>query len=503
MTTRSKYVLFLLLLPALAVLGGCSVSGGDGNDNGDDGNTNQNAGNANDNGDDTTNDNQNDNGLPDNSNDNGTGNGNDNGDPGNTNANTNDNVNANGNTNANTNGNTNDNGNVNDNTNGNANTNTNDNGNANSNANDNGSDLCPGGFTLTIDVISSGAGSVSLDPPGECFAAGSDVTLSAVAEDTYTFLAFTGDVAGELPDVVVTMDTDKAVTATFTGNCFIAGDTTVLEFDALSGDFVGEFVTPGAGGLSGPLGGATFGPDGDLYVSAADGVRRYDGTTGAFVAQVVSTGDGGLSSAWGLDFGPGGNLFVADGDTVLEYDGATGAFVGVFVTPGAGGLGGATALHFGPSGDLFVVATPGGGTAGAVFEFDGDSGAFIAEFVALGSGGLGISFDFAFGSGGDLFVSTTIAGEVIRYDGATGEPVTCPCLCFDPCPPGGDLLPDAGYVISDLIFPSGVAFAPDGDLLVVEGGDISRFAIPAAGPTEQTPFFAADPADPFAINIIS
>ncbi len=47
------------------------------------------------------------------------------------------------------------------------------------------------------------------------------------------------------------------------------------------------------------------------------------------------------------------------------------------------------------------------------------------------------------------------------------------------------------------------AFAPDGDLLAVDGGDISRFAVPAAGPTEQTPFFAADPADPFDINIVS
>ncbi len=488
MTMRSRYLLSLLLLPALAVLGGCSVAGDDGNDNGDNGNTNQNAGNTNDNGDGTTNDNQNDNGQPpDNSNDNGTGNANDNGDPGNTNDNTNTN--------------TNDNGNVNDNTNDNDNVNDNTNDNDNDNANDNGNDSCPDGFNLTIDVITSGAGVVSVDPPGECFAAGTDVTLSAVAEDTYTFLAFSGDVSGDALDIVMTMDADKAVTATFTGNCFIASDTTVLEFDAFTGVFIGEFVTPGAGGLSGPLGGVTFGPDGDLYVSASDGVRQYDGTTGAFVAQVVGTGDGGLSSAFGFDFGPGGNLFVADGDTVLEYDGSTGAFAGTFVTVGDGGLDGATALHFGPSGNLFVVGTPGGGTAGAVFEFDGDSGAFIDEFVALGSGGLGISFDFTFGPGGDLFIATTIAGKVIRYDGATGEPEVCPCSCFDPCP--SDLLPDGSYVISGLTFPSGVAFAPDGDLLVVDGGDISRFAIPAAGPTEQTPFIAADSADPFDINNIS
>ena len=487
MLPRMK-MLCWILIPTLAMLGGCSVAGDDGIDNGDADNTNQNTGNANDNRDGPTNDNQNDNSQPPaNSNDNGTGNGNDNSDPGNTNANTNDNVNDNGNTNAN--------GNVND------NTNANDNGNTNGNANDNGSDPCPGGFTLAIDVITSGAGFVSVDPPGECFAAGTDVTLSAFAEDTYTFLAFTGGVTSQSLGVVVTMDADKAITATFAGNCFIASDTVVLEFDAFTGDFIGEFVTPGAGGLSGPLGGATFGPDGDLYVSAADGVRRFDGTTGVFVAQVVGTGDGGLSSAFGFDFGPGGNLFVADRDTVLEYNGATGVFVGEFVTAGDGGLEGATALRFGPGGNLFVVGTPGGSTASAVFEYDGDNGAFIAEFVPTGSGGLGISFDFTFGPGGDLFISTTIAGRVIRYGGATGEPETCPCSCIVPCP--SDLLPEANYVISSLTFPSGVAFAPNGNMLVVSSGDIREFAVPAAGPTEQTPFFAADPADPFAINIIT
>ncbi|MCZ6651838.1 MAG: hypothetical protein O7D91_02290 [Planctomycetota bacterium] len=489
MMRRKTKMLSWVLIPTLAMLGGCSVAGDDGIDNGDLDNTNQNAGNANDNRDGPTNDNQNDNGQPpDNSNDNGTGNGNDNSDPGNTNANTNDNLNDNGNTNTNTNDN------------GNTNANDNVNGNTNDNTNDNGNDLCPGGFTLAIAVITSGAGAVSVDPPGGCFAAGTNVILSAVAEETYTFLAFSGDVSSESLDVVVTMDADKGIIATFTGNCFIASATTVLEFDAFTGEFVGEFVTPGAGGLSSSLG-ATFGPDGDLYVSASDGVRRFDGTTGAFVAQVVGPGDGGLSSTFGFDFGPGGDLFVADRDTVLEYDGATGAFVGEFVTAGDGGLEGATALHFGPSGNLFVVGTPDGGTAGAVFEYDGNSGAFIAEFVPTGNGGLGVSFDFTFGPGGDLFISTTIAGRVIRYGGATGEPQTCPCSCIVPCP--SDLLPDANYVISSLTFPSGVAFAPNGNMLVTSGGDIREFAVPPAGPTEQTPFFAADPADPFAINIIS
>ena len=158
-------------------------------------------------------------------------------------------------------------------------------------------------------------------------------------------------------------------------------------------------------------------------------------------------------------------------------------------------------MRFGPGGNLFVLALPDGGTAGAVFEFDGNSGAFIEQLVETGSGGLGIAFDLVFGPDGDLFISVLIGGQVIRYSGATGEPETCPCSCIDPCP--NDLLPEAIYVIGGLTFPSGVAFAPNGNVLVVSGGDIREFAVPDAGPTEQTPFFAADPADPFAINIIS
>ena len=419
----------------------------------------------------------------------------------NTNQNDNGLGNLNQNDNDNTNGNGNDNGNTNDNTNQNVNDNVNDNvnENANANQNDNGDDDCLTGFTLTVEVVTAGAGSVSLDPTGPCYAAGAQVGITAVAEPTFTFVGFSGDVGGTDAAASLTLDADKSITAEFTGNCFVAGGTTVLEFDALTGSFLGEFVAAGAGGLNSPLA-IAFGPDGDLFVSTTDEVLKFDGASGAFVEQFVSPGEGGLTSAFGLAFGSGGNLFVAAADRVLEYDGSSGAFVQEFVTAGDGGLGGATALRFGPNGNLFVAATPGASTAGAVFQFDGATGAFIDEFIPPGGGGLGIPFDMVFGPGGDLFISVAVSGQVKRYDGVTGDPAGCPCLCLDPCP--DDAFPAGSYEIAGLTFPAGLAFAANGDLLVAADGSVRAFALPATGPAEQAPFVPADP-DQFEIGTIS
>ena len=415
--------------------------------------------------------------------------------------NTNQNDNGLGNVNQNDNVNGNDNGNTNDNTNQNVNGNTNDNTNTNQNdnQNDNGNDDCLTGFTLTVEIVTAGAGSVALDPTGPCYAAETQVGITAAAEPTFTFVGFSGDASGTEAAASLTMDADKSITAAFTGNCFVASGTAVLEFDPLTGSFLGEFVAAGAGGLDLPQA-LAFGPDGDLFVSTPDDVLKYDGASGAFVEQFVSPGEGGLTSAFGLDFGSNGNLFLAAADRVLEYGGSSGAFMQEFVAAGDGGLGGATALRFGPNGNLFVAATPGGPTAGAVFEFDGATGAFIDDFIPPGGGGLGIPFDMVFDLGGDLFISVAISGQVKRYDGVTGDPVGCPCLCLDPCP--DDAFPAGSYEIGGLSFPAGLAFAANGDLLVVAGGSVRAFALPATGPAEQAPFVPADPGQ-FEFGTIS
>ncbi len=475
----------LMWLPLL----GCSVSN-DGNLD-DGGNVNQNGGNSNANDNGGTNDNAN-----------GGANGNDNGGAGgdgNTNdnggSNTNDNINDNGAEN----GNTNDNGNENDNTN--ANTNMNDNGNANDNTNqnDNGAD-CAGGFTLTVDLISVGAGSVVLSPQADCFAPGSEVTITATANPTFRFVGFGGDVQSSSAATLVVMDTDKSVSATFAGNLFVASNTSVLEFDSGSGAFVREFVAAGAGGLAGPSA-LAFGPQGHLFVSVGDAILKFDGTDGGFIEEFVSAGEGNLTSGWGIAFDAGEDLLVADGDTVRQYDGTNGGFVGEFVTAESGGLESATAMRFGPSGNLFVAGAPGAGLSGAIWEYDGSTGALVREFVALGSDGLGIIFDMIFGTDGDLFVAVPFPPLVRRYDGSSGMPADCPCLCFNPCP--GDTEAVGPYEIEFLLsnFPSGLAWGPQDNLLIVSDGTVRQFEVPAAGPMEVDVFIPTD--DAFEINSIA
>ena len=90
-------------------------------------------------------------------------------------------------------------------------------------------------------------------------------------------------------------------------------------FPVNPGDAV--FVSPGSGGLDGPVA-MVFRPDG-LYVTGwrSNSVNRYQTSNGAFVDQVVSSGSGGLSNAVDLLFDSSGNLLVTSKDTnqVLCY----------------------------------------------------------------------------------------------------------------------------------------------------------------------------------------
>src|SRR5262249_58595748 len=131
---------------------------------------------------------------------------------------------------------------------------------------------------------------------------------------------------------------DRTVPATIS-----IADATMAEIASPS-----TFIAAGSGGLSTPSS-MILGSDGYLYVAAngsANGssVLRYNATTGQFVSTFVTEGSGGLSNpgvqAIGMAFGPDGNLYVVSGGTnqVLEYNGSTGAFIKVFISAGSGGL---------------------------------------------------------------------------------------------------------------------------------------------------------------------
>ena len=204
------------------------------------------------------------------------------------------------------------------------------------------------------------------------------------------------------------------------GDIYTAADQSgvgyIAKFDPNSGAFLGYFVTPGGGGLSGPRP-LDFGPDGNLYVGDGNQILKFNGQTGAFMG-VFATITG---SATGLTFGPDGNLYVAEalpalaGD-VLKFNGSTGAPMGVFATGLLSQLFSTFDLTFGKDGNLYVSA-PGVG----VMKFNGSTGAPLGTFVANGSGGLAFPWGIVFSPDGSiLYVVDWFGQDVLTYNASTG-----------------------------------------------------------------------------------
>jgi uncharacterized repeat protein (TIGR02543 family) len=85
-------------------------------------------------------------------------------------------------------------------------------------------------YTLTVNII--GSGSVTLNPPGGTYDYGTTVTLTATANTGYTFTGWSGDLTGNTNPTTITINGNKAVTATFKQMCILrpnaAGSTTQL-----------------------------------------------------------------------------------------------------------------------------------------------------------------------------------------------------------------------------------------------------------------------------------
>jgi DNA-binding beta-propeller fold protein YncE len=207
----------------------------------------------------------------------------------------------------------------------------------------------------------------------------------------------------------------------------------VYRFDGSTGQFLGEFVASGAGGLSDPQG-IAFGPDGHLYVASngSNNILKYDGQSGNFLGVFATPGMG-----WPAEINFRGNhLYVSDfaGNRVARYDATTGAFLGNFAT----GIVGADGQSWDSAGNLYVSSW---GDA-SIKKYDGTTGTFLGNFVSPGSGGLNGPLDNLFLPNGDFLVSAFNSQSVKRYSA------------------NGVYLGDAFSIIA----PQGLQLGPDGFL---------------------------------------
>jgi len=303
-----------------------------------------------------------------------------------------------------------------------------------------------------------------------------------------------------LPSQTLPYNRTSKVTRTQPSNpqgTFLVGNSrgnNVLRFDGNTGNFLGEFIPPGSGGLFNPDT-IVFGPDGngddksDIYVTSGDkpgnsgeptasAVLRYDGITGAFIDKFVGDNPntavdetGGLFRPYGLAFGPDGNFYVSSflSDQILRYNGKTGQFIDVFASGNqqAGGLNGPNGLLFAPDGNLYVttqgsVARNGKADFSASFPSQvlrynpqtRQSSIFASPDPSPRSQGFASLLGMAIGPADDDLYVSDFANDIRRYNLKSGELVKVLSTNYT------DTSPSSNYVGS-------LAFSPIGNLFVV------------------------------------
>ena len=209
-------------------------------------------------------------------------------------------------------------------------------------------------YTLGVQVI--GNGTVDRDPLKGSYGYGDTVALEADADTGWTFAGWSGDLGGNNPNESVTLDSNKAVIATFTQNVYSVnassgGGGSVVLSPQLSGYAYGDTVAvqavpdPGYafqgwnGDLSGDASGQILVVDGNKTATAIFGATTYNisrSTVGNGViilnpdkatyaygeqVQVTATPDATWSfTEWKLDLGgnSASQLLTVSGNTSLQ-----------------------------------------------------------------------------------------------------------------------------------------------------------------------------------------
>jgi WD40 repeat protein len=191
---------------------------------------------------------------------------------------------------------------------------------------------------------------------------------------------------------------------------------TIKHYDLATGNYLGDFVAQGSGGLSFPQE-VLWHPDGFLLVTGRGNtaIKKYDGVTGAYL--------GNFTSGYVLDnptkttIWKDSLLYVspwgATKNKVVRFDFKTGVFVDEFTSVGV------------PTGDSHAWDTAGNlyvpqwgdGLSGRVLKFD-TAGTLAGTFIATSQldGPVNIWFDTT----GNLFVVDWTRGDLLQFNGTTG-----------------------------------------------------------------------------------
>lgn len=273
----------------------------------------------------------------------------------------------------------------------------------------------------------------------------------------------------------------------------------VLLFDEQNGKLLGNFISPGNGGLIDPDD-LNFGPDGNFYVSSGNtretsAILRYDGKTGKFIDVFASGGE--LFRPYGKAFGPDGNLYVSSflTDKILRYDGTTGVFIDVFATGNgqAGGLNGPNDLLFGTDGSLYVttqgsIAVNGNptfpGLPSQVLRFDlatKTSTVFIDQPTPSPDSSGFVSFlGLALGPDGDLFVSD-FANDIRRYDVETGNLVQRLSTNYTGTVPSNNFIGNLTFGANDTLYTVGFDVTSPNYGAILRYDGVTGNPLPAVG----------------------
>jgi hypothetical protein len=222
----------------------------------------------------------------------------------------------------------------------------------------------------------------------------------------------------------------------------------VLQYDEITGEFLGAFVDrgpPNSQANTYEPTGIEFGSDHNLYLGSFTGnyVKRYDGQTGAYLDTFVTARSGGLIRPFYLAFGPDGNLYLPSQFTneVKVYDGKTGAYM-KSIDDGLWNCS-PSATAFSDVGELFVTCP----AADSIMSFDPATGQNLSSISLSGVTPVG---RVEFGTSGEFYIASRALSGIVRVD-ADGQ-----WNLFGSTPTVGTV--------------STVHFGPDGTLYLSEQG---------------------------------